>query len=271
MGKKKAKGPKGTKVTLKMAKKAIRVTPDGFHRLSLSNMGITIFPKCILKLTYVDELDLSRNMIQKLPDTIAAFETLKWLDLHSNWLESVPKSLGKLSSLTHLNLSNNRITSAGLPSELSSLGRLKSLNLGMNRLDTLPPSWVVLNNLQELGLFDNLFVTVPEIVKVYPNLKKLNVKRNPCSHGDGEDGLRDQKEGKDMFLVHDSILCRTCLKRCQEQREEEEGKCHGGKTREEDDSDMSDKKKLKTFSALTTPNSVAIVSQDVWRMKQNAK
>ncbi|XP_067377480.1 leucine-rich repeat-containing protein 18 isoform X2 [Channa argus] len=146
----KRKAAKGTKVTLKTAKKAITMTPEGRQRLTLSNMGIVIFPKCILKLTSVDELDLSRNKIQKLPDHIGNFLSLKWLDLHSNKLESVPDSIGNLVGLTHLNLSNNHLTSAGLPSTIGLLTSLKSLNLGMNHLDTLPPTMVALDSLQEL-------------------------------------------------------------------------------------------------------------------------
>uniref|UniRef100_A0A672FHT9 Leucine rich repeat containing 18a n=1 Tax=Salarias fasciatus TaxID=181472 RepID=A0A672FHT9_SALFA len=210
------KGAKGTKVTLKIAKKAVRMTPDGCCRLTLSNMGIAIFPKCLLKLTNLTELDLSRNRIQKLPDSIGDLESLRWLDLHSNKLESLPESLGKLVLLTHLNLSNNRLTSAGFPATLSSLTSLTSLNLGMNQLDTLPPSLEALDSLQELGLFDNLFIKLPEFVKVYPNLKKINVKGNPSSQEDGGVGLRGKKEReKDTYLVHESSLCRTCLKKCQ--------------------------------------------------------
>lgn len=262
------KAAKGTKVTLKIAKKAMRLTPDGCCRLILSNMSVTIFPKCLQKLANLTELDLSRNRIQKLPDSIGNLESLRWLDLHSNKLESVPESLGNLVLLTHLNLSNNRITSAGLPSTLSSLTSLKSLNLGLNQLDTLPPSLEALDNLQELCLFDNLLVKLPEFVKVCPNLIKLNVKGNPYSQGDGGAGLTAKEEEEmDTYLVHESSLCRTCLKKCQVERGGG-GRCKGG---EDGGSELFDKKKKETFSGLVTPNSVAIISQDVWRMKGNVK
>ncbi|KAK1905635.1 Leucine-rich repeat-containing protein 18 [Dissostichus eleginoides] len=144
----KKKGAKGTKLTLKIAKKAIRMTPDGRHRLTLSNMGITIFP--------------------------------------NNKLEALPKSIGNLVGLTHLNLSNNRLISAGLPSSLGCLTSLKILNLGMNQLDTLPPSMEALDSLQELGLFDNLFIHLPEFVRGLRNLTKLNMKRTPLSYVQGD-------------------------------------------------------------------------------------
>ncbi|XP_044228584.1 leucine-rich repeat-containing protein 18 [Thunnus albacares] len=260
----KGKGAKGTKVTVKIAKKAIRMTPDGRRRLTLSNMGITVFPKCLLKLTNVDELDLSRNLIQKLPENIGNFSSLRWLDLHSNKLESVPESIGNLVGLTHLNLSNNRLTSAALPSTLGLLTNLKSLNLGMNQLDDLPPTMVALDSLQELGLFDNLFISLPEFVKVLRSLTKLNVKRNPLLYvqGDGEGTLKEKPE-EDVYLVHESSLCRTCLKRCKEQTERlTRGGGGGG------GGDAFEEKRIRTYSGLMAPNSVATVNQDVWRIKK---
>lgn len=72
-GGKKGGGAKGKKVTLKMAKNAVRVTTDGHRRLDLSNMGIATFPKCLLKLPDLNELDLSRNQLKKLPDFIGIY------------------------------------------------------------------------------------------------------------------------------------------------------------------------------------------------------
>ncbi|XP_070771662.1 leucine-rich repeat-containing protein 18 [Enoplosus armatus] len=268
----KGKGAKGTKVTVKIAKKAIRMTPDGRRRLTLSNMGITIFPKCLLKLSNVDELDLSRNLIQKLPDNIGNFSSLRWLDLHSNKLESVPESIGNLVGLTHLNLSNNCLTSSGLPSTLGFLTSLKSLNLGMNQLDTLPPTMVALDSLQELGLFDNLFINLPEFVKVLRNLTKVNMKRNPLSYvqGDGEGTLMEKSEPEeDVYLVHESSLCRTCLKRCKERRERlTRGDGGGGGGRGGGGDYMFEDKRIRTYQGLMVPNSVATVNQDVWRIRK---
>ncbi|XP_069573981.1 leucine-rich repeat-containing protein 18 [Brachyistius frenatus] len=266
----KKKGDKGTKVTLKTARKAIWITPDGRCRLTLSNMGITIFPKCLLKLTDVDELDLSRNLIQTLPNNIGNFLSLRWLDLHSNKLESVPESIGNLVGLTHLNLANNRLTSTGLPSSLGSLSNLKSLNLGMNQLDALPPTLVALENLQELGLFDNLFVKMPEFVKALCNLTKVNVVRNPLSYarGNGAGVLKKSELKEDVYLAIESSLCKTCLKKCKVQREEFKRGGKGGRGDRVDD-DMLEEKRAKTYSGLMVPNSVAKVNQAVWRIKHN--
>uniref|UniRef100_A0A3B3B8Z4 Leucine rich repeat containing 18a n=1 Tax=Oryzias melastigma TaxID=30732 RepID=A0A3B3B8Z4_ORYME len=244
----KRKGAKGAKETLKSAKKAIQITPEGKRRLVLSNMGLTVFPKCLFKLTNVDELDLSRNLLQKLPDRIGNFSSLTRLDLHSNKLESLPESVGNLAALTHLNLANNCLTFEGLPFSLGRLTNLKSLNLGMNWLDNLPPTLESLVNLQELGLFDNRFVKLPEFVKVLRNLTKLNLKRNPLEHTHGnEESMKNRKleVQEEVYLVHESLLCRTCLKKCKTQKKNLSG-----------DGDKKEKKK-RTSSGLITPNSVA--------------
>ncbi|XP_019944208.1 leucine-rich repeat-containing protein 18 [Paralichthys olivaceus] len=255
----KGKEAKGTKVTLKAAKKAIRMTLDGRHRLTLSNMGITIFPKCLLKLTNVDELDLSRNLIRKLPDNFGNFSSLRWLDLHSNKLESVPESIGNLVVLTHLNLSNNFLTSAGLPSTLGSLTSLTYLNLGMNKLDTLPPTMAALGNLQDFGLFDNHFINLPDFLHVLKHLTKLNMKQNPLSYiqEDGEETRQKKSEPEEVYLVSENKLCRPYLRRCKEQRKRLTGQ----------GSDLIEEKRIRTYAGLMVPNSVAAINQDVWRIR----
>lgn len=264
----KGKEAKGTKVTLKTARKAIKITLDGRHRLTLSNMGLTIFPKCLFKLANVEELDLSRNQIQKLPDNIGDFASLRLLDMHSNKLASVPESIGNLVELTHLNLANNSLTSAGLPSSLGSLANLKSLNLGMNQLDALPRNMARLVDLQELGLFDNHFVKLPDFVKTMQKLTKLNVSRNPLTYLKEKSERLKKKNAepkKDMYLVHESILCKDCLQKCKDQRER---LMMGDRS---DSRDKFDEKKKRSFTGLLTPNSVASVTQDVWRIKDNVK
>ena len=264
----KGKEAKGTKVTLKAAKKAIRMTPDGRRRLTLSHMGITIFPKCLLKLTYVDELDLSRNRIRKLPDNFGNFSSLRWLDLHGNKLESVPESIGNLVALTHLNLSNNILTSESLPSTLGSLTSLTCLNLGMNKLDTLPPTMAALESLQELGLFDNLFISLPDFLQVLKHLTKLNMKRNPlsCVQEDGEETLQRKTE-REVHLVSDNKLCRPCLRRCKDQRRRLTGLPVSAQLADTLDHDIIEEKRIRTYAGLIVPNSVAAVNQDVWRVR----
>uniref|UniRef100_A0A672Q620 Leucine rich repeat containing 18 n=1 Tax=Sinocyclocheilus grahami TaxID=75366 RepID=A0A672Q620_SINGR len=201
---KRAGGAKGTKITLKMAKNALRVTPDSKLRLDLSNVGIATFPNCLLKLRNIEELDLSRNKLKIIPEFIGQLTGLRWLDLHSNQIEQLPESIGLLGFLLYLNLCNNNLDSAGLSPEIGSLRNLQVLNLGMNRLNALPPTLATLTNLTELGLFDNLFTQIPECLNVLPNPMKLNTKRNPVSYtarrgAEGKSCLRGRSLRKNNF------------------------------------------------------------------------
>ncbi|KAM9477019.1 leucine-rich repeat-containing protein 18 [Clarias gariepinus] len=248
MAKGKKGGTKGKKITLKMAKKAIRVTPEGKQRLDLSNMGIDTFPKCLLKLTDLEELDLSRNQLKKIPDFIGQLIGVLWLDLHSNYIEQLPKSIGQLESLCHLNLCNNSLDSAGLPADIGNLRSLQTLNLGMNRLTALPPSMAALTNLRELGLFDNMLTVLPECLHMLPNLKKINTKRNPIAYA--QRNGKDTKATEGLYLVREEDLCKLCLEKCREERQRQERKQLLGQSQ-----------RKGKFSGLITPNSVARSNQ----------
>ncbi|KAJ3608131.1 hypothetical protein NHX12_025181, partial [Muraenolepis orangiensis] len=77
--------PKGRKVTLAMVKSCVRMTVDGKRRLDLSYQGLAAVPRCLVSLCDVEELDLSRNRLTKLPDFFHLFVNLRFLDLHSNY------------------------------------------------------------------------------------------------------------------------------------------------------------------------------------------
>ncbi|XP_005412637.1 PREDICTED: leucine-rich repeat-containing protein 18 [Chinchilla lanigera] len=255
------KGPKGKKITLNVAKNCIKITFDGKKRLDLSKMGITTFPKCILRLTDVDELDLSRNMIRKLPDSIAKFQNLRWLDLHSNYIDRLPTSLGQMTTLLYLNVSNNRLTTNGLPVELNQLKNIRTVNLGLNHLDSVPTTLGALKELHEVGLNDNLLNSIPTSIVQLPKLKKLNTKRNPFPKAEEADTFVDSiKRLESLHLVEEKDLCGNCLRRCQLARDK--------LNRIKSTATATPRKAL--FSTLIAPNSMAKESQEEWRLRPTA-
>ncbi|XP_074152211.1 leucine-rich repeat-containing protein 18 isoform X1 [Sminthopsis crassicaudata] len=253
------KGPKGKKITLKIAKNCIKITFDGRRRLDLSKMGITTFPKCILKLNDVDELDLSRNMIKKIPESISKFQNLRWLDLHSNLIDKLPDSIGQLETLHYLNLCNNKLTSNSLPLELRDLKNLRTLNLGLNHIDNIPTTLGALKELHEVGVFDNLLTSIPNSIAKLPKLKKLNAKRNPFPKEEDDTAFIDSiKRLENLYLVEEKDLCAPCLRKCQDARD----KLNKIKS-------MAPAQARKpNFANLINPNSTAKDSQDEWRFLQ---
>uniref|UniRef100_H0WAX3 Leucine-rich repeat-containing protein 18 n=2 Tax=Cavia porcellus TaxID=10141 RepID=H0WAX3_CAVPO len=250
------KGPKGKKITLNVAKNCIKITFDGKRRLDLSKMGITTFPKCILRLNDVDELDLSRNMIRKIPESIARFQNLRWLDLHSNYIDKLPTSLGQMTTLLYLNVSNNRLMANGLPVELNQLKNIRTVNLGLNHLDSVPTTLGALKELHEVGLHDNLLSSIPKSIVQLPKLKKLNTKRNPFPKGNEMDTFVDSiKRLETLHLVEEKDLCAACLRKCQLAREK--------LNRVKSTATAAPRKTL--FSSLISPNSMAKESQEEWR------
>ncbi|XP_053548157.1 leucine-rich repeat-containing protein 18 [Bombina bombina] len=220
MGKKKS-GPKGKKITLKAAKNSVKITFDGKRRLDLSKMGIAVLPKCLQKLSDVDELDLSRNQLRKLPDWIQRFQNLRWLDLHSNQIDKLPESIGQLQKLLYLNVCNNKLTSKGVPIELSQLTNLRQLNLGLNDIDSLPSTIGALKELKEVGLFDNHLTSVPPNLLKLPKIKKINTKRNPIPPTEEELEAEKQesiRRVEALHLVNEKDLCSPCVTKCQQER-----------------------------------------------------
>lgn len=83
---KKTRQTKGSTLTLKMVQNCVQLTRDGKRGLDLSFKEISAVPKCIQKLCDIDELDLSRNLIRKVPGFIDQFTNIWVLDLHSNYV-----------------------------------------------------------------------------------------------------------------------------------------------------------------------------------------
>ena len=75
-------------------------------------------------------LDLSRNKLEKLPESIGIVTNITRLVLSRNDLTKLPDAIGNLTSLTELNLDRNDLTK--LPVGIPNLTSLKVLNLGHN-------------------------------------------------------------------------------------------------------------------------------------------
>lgn len=99
--------------------------------LDLSGHGLSAFPKYVLSMTGLRELNLSENQLTgAIPAEIRHLQNLRKLNLSYNKMTGLPAELGQLNDLEELDVSFNRLT--GLPYELGNLKNLKILNLAGN-------------------------------------------------------------------------------------------------------------------------------------------
>ena len=101
---------------------------------------------------------------------------LQKLDLSNNLIEKVPSAIGKCEEMTSLNLSDNNI-SAGLHS-IGKLQNLVELNLSWNKIKELKKSFYTLGKLTELILYNNEITRIHKNIVGLESLVKLNLKNN---------------------------------------------------------------------------------------------
>ncbi|XP_051174406.1 leucine-rich repeat and death domain-containing protein 1-like isoform X2 [Leptopilina boulardi] len=148
-------------------------------------------PKWIGELKNLQNLYLSGNFIQKLPQEIK-FSKLTVLDLNSNQLEFIPTSVANLITLKYLLLDDNYITR--IPPIFSQLRNLEYLSICRNRLETLPEWLGSLEKLEDLIVDNNYLEELPNRLTLAPVLLNISVCSNRCFQKDvTESKNRNQK------------------------------------------------------------------------------
>lgn len=141
--------------------------------LDMDDNGIEFIPPDINTSTGLEELHLSHNKIEDIPDAIFELNNLRAFYIPDNWISSkmtskfsqlsalevldmdmnymtgtLPSEIGLLrDTLTELHLSRNMLTGR-LPTELSQLERLTILDISMNYLNS--------NIISDIGNLQNL-------------------------------------------------------------------------------------------------------------------
>ncbi|MBN3276511.1 LRRC1 protein, partial [Polyodon spathula] len=117
------------------------------------------------------ELDVSRNDIMDIPESISYCKALQVADFSGNPLTRLPESFPELRNLTCLSI--NDISLQALPDNIGNLCNLISLELRENLLTYLPESLAQLHKLEELDLGNNELYHLPEVIGSLLNLKDL--------------------------------------------------------------------------------------------------
>uniref|UniRef100_A0A8C8A701 Protein scribble homolog n=1 Tax=Otus sunia TaxID=257818 RepID=A0A8C8A701_9STRI len=125
------------------------------------------------------ELDISRNDIPEIPESIKFCKSLEIADFSGNPLSRLPEGFTQLRSLGHLAL--NDVSLQSLPGDIGNLANLVTLELRENLLKTLPTSLSFLVKLEQLDLGGNDLEVLPDTLGALPNLRELWLDRNQLS------------------------------------------------------------------------------------------
>lgn len=125
--------------------------------------------------TKVEELDLGKEKIKKLPENIGDLVNLKVLRLEKNKLIGLPKSFSQLKKLEVLDLRKNKL--GAIPEALEGMENLKILRLAQNPIDSIPTWFPSLISLENLDLWDTELKEFPEVFKEMQTLKILDIRQ----------------------------------------------------------------------------------------------
>ncbi|XP_076161964.1 leucine-rich repeat 47 isoform X2 [Ptiloglossa arizonensis] len=111
--------------------------------LNLSNNQISSLPKELGSFQHLQELNLSQNLLNIAVnwiwlDQITIQCNLKLLDISNNLLTRLPEQIGKLNALVNLKASKNMLSC--LPQSIGKLSNLKYLDVSKNNLKYMPGS-----------------------------------------------------------------------------------------------------------------------------------
>jgi len=137
-------------------------------------LKIKTLPTDMGKLTNLETLILSDNVIEFLPESFGQCKQLAYLDLKGNLLANLPASFGDLTHLKSLDLKANELIN--LPASFSNLATMEDLNLSFNfkiQSDAAAALIGKLGNLKTLNITDSYFskTAVEALMKALPTTK----------------------------------------------------------------------------------------------------
>uniref|UniRef100_A0A8C7AS45 Protein scribble homolog n=1 Tax=Neovison vison TaxID=452646 RepID=A0A8C7AS45_NEOVI len=173
------------------------------RKLGLSDNEIQRLPPEVANFMQLVELDVSRNDIPEIPESIKFCKALEIADFSGNPLSRLPEGFTHLANLVTLELRENLLKS--LPASLSFLVKLEQLDLGGNELEVLPDTLGALPNLRELWLDRNQLSALPPELGNLRRLVCLDVSENRLEELPAELG--------GLLLLTDLLLSQNLLQR----------------------------------------------------------
>lgn len=145
--------------------------------LDLSKNRICALPNSLSQFSLLTSLRLRANALVNIPEGIfVGLQALQDLDLVDNQLESLPADLGSAQSLERVLLTGNFLTT--LPASITTLSNLRELVVAENRLTALPDDIHLLIGLEKLDAQENQLTALPSNITLCPSLQSLSLQAN---------------------------------------------------------------------------------------------
>lgn len=123
----------------------------------------------------VYKLNLKKQKLADLPETIAQFKNLQSLNISKNKFTHFPAIIFQFSFLQKLDISGNKISS--IPAEIGSLVNLKRLIAYETEISTFPPEIGKLTELSHLDIWGTNVASFPEeIEQLKETLKEIDMR-----------------------------------------------------------------------------------------------
>ncbi|KAK2540348.1 Lrrc39 [Columba guinea] len=232
------------------------INEDGRAILRIEEEEWKTLPSCLLKLIHLQEWQLHRTSLQKIPQFIGRFQNLVVLDLSRNSIERVPKEIVKLKlhkkdihtyvvveganlyfvlinylvvhlsdlkKLSHIDLCMNQFTT--IPSALLNMPNLEWLDMGGNKLQELPDAIDRMENLHTLWLQRNEIKSLPETIGNMKNLSTLVLSNNKLK--DIPACMKDMTNLRFVNFRDNPLELEITLPPCENEEEEEQKEMFG--------------------------------------------
>jgi len=170
-------------------------------KLDLRGLKLRYIPNYLRKLTKLEHLNISYNLLDTFPDWFRELQNLKVLIITNNQFKTLPIEIGELKNLEELHAQRNQLEK--LPDVIGNLQSLKILELYQNNLERIPESIGNLINLKTLVLYENKIVRLPESITNLRSIENILLSDNQLK--DLPDSFNNLKELKGLFLGKNNL------------------------------------------------------------------
>lgn len=119
-------------------------------------------PANLYKFVYLNELELSKCNLNKIPDDVFLLVGLRDLRLCNNNISYIPNKIALLINLEHLNMEGNKLTR--LSKNLCNLPKIKYLLFGYNNIIHISKHIYKLKTLSHLLIYHNKLSSFPKCI-----------------------------------------------------------------------------------------------------------